>query len=234
MLHKLFIKNLYCCIAAGFFCTSIFSQTISTFTIKAGEDISAVYKQAFKYPQFRNGKVVFSYGSPAGGKMNYNLIIGKIQFIDEKNDTLVIADEAAIKFITIGTDTFYYDRDNYVELLANYGEVKMALQERIKFVDEKNIGAFGIPTSTKNIDNYNTLRANNTYSLKVNKDLVYSKESKYYFSEGESNFLVANKKNILKEFPSKRTVIENYLKQHDINYNNEEDLKSLFGYLATH
>jgi hypothetical protein len=234
MLRKLFIKNLYCCIAAGFFSSSLFSQTTSTFTIKAGEDISAVYKQAFKYPEFRNAKAVFSYGSPAGGKMNYNLIIGKIQFIDEKNDTLVIADEAAIKLITIGTDTFYYDRDNYVELLANYGEVKMALQQRIKFIDEKNIGAFGIPTSTQNIDNYNTLRANNTYSLKVNKDLVFSKEDRYYFSEGENGFLVASKKNILKEFPRKKMVIENYLKEHDINYNNEEDLKSLFGYLVAH
>jgi hypothetical protein len=144
MLQKLFIKNSYCCIAACFFCSALFCQTTSTFTIKAGEDISTVYKQAFKYPEFRDGKVFFSYGSPAGGKMNYNLIIGKIQFIDEKNDTLVIADGAAIKFITIGTDTFYYGRDNYVELLANYGEVKMALQQRIKFVDEKNIGAFGI------------------------------------------------------------------------------------------
>ena len=234
MLQKLFIKNFYCCIAAGFFYSSLFSQTTSTFTVKAGEDISEVYKQAYKYPEFRNGKVFFSYGSPAGGKMNYNLIIGKVQFIGEKNDTLVIADEAAIKFITIGTDTFYYDKDNYVELLANYGEVKMALQQRIKFLDEKNIGAFGIPTSTKNIDNYNTLRANNTYSLKVNKDLVYSKESKYYFREGESNFLAVNKKNILKEFPGKRAVIEKFLKEHDVDYNNEEDLKSLFAYLATH
>ena len=234
MLQKEFIKNIYCCVAASFFCPSLFSQTSCIFTIKAGEEISAVYKQAFKYPEFRDGKVLFSYGFPAGGKMNYNLVIGKIQFIDEKNDTLVIADESAIKYITIGIDTFYYDRDNYVELLANYGEVKMGLQQRIKFLDEKNIGAFGIPTSTQNIDNYNTLRANNTYSLKVNKDLVYSKESKYYFREGESNFLVANKKNILKEFSQKKTVIENYLREHEINYNNEEDLKRLFGYLAAH
>jgi hypothetical protein len=214
--------------------TLIFSQKTEIITIKAGQDISILYNHIYKYPQFVYGKLFFKDGTVAGGKMNYNLIIGKVQFIDEKNDTLVIADEAAIKFITIGTDTFYYDKDNYVELVANYGEVKMALQQRIKFIDEKSIGAFGIPTSTQNIDNYNTLRANNTYSLKVNKDLVYSKECKYYFSEGESNFLVANKKNILKGFPNKRTVIESFLKEHEINYNNEEDLKSLFGHLVTH
>jgi hypothetical protein len=233
MLQKLFIKNFYCCIAASFFCTSIFSQTTETFTIKAGEEINAVLKQVYKYPEFRKGKVVFSYDEPAGGMMNYNLIIGEIQFIGEKNDTLVIADEAAIKLITIGTDTFYYNRDSYLEQLANYGKVKIVLQQRIKFLDEKNIGAFGIPTSTQNIDNYNTLRANNTYSLKINKDLVYSKESKYYFSKGESDFFIANKKNILKEFPRKKVVIENYLKEHGINYN-EDDLKRLFDYLVTH
>ena|SRR5687768_9438331 len=234
MLQKLFIKSIHCCVAVGFYCSSVFSQTTGTFTIKAGEDLSAVYKQAFKYPEFRDGKVMFAYGTPAGGKMNYNFIIGKIQFIGEKNDTLVIADEASIKFISIGTDTFYYDKDNYVEQIANYGKVKLARQQRIKFLDEKNIGAFGIPNSTHDIDSYNTLRANNTYALKVNKDLVYSKERKYYFSKGDSQFLIVNRKNLLKEFPHKKTLIENYLKEHEIGYDNEEDLKKLFGYLATH
>ena len=232
MAGKLFLKNLCCCIVVSFFCASLFSQATSTFTIKAGEDINEVYKQVFKYPEFRDGKVVFAYGTPAGAKMNYNLIIGKIQFIDSKNDTLIIADEAAIKFISIGADTFYYDNDKYVELLANYGKVKVALQQTIKFLNEKNIGAFGMPDATHNIDNYNTLRANNTYALKVNKDLVYSKERKYYFSEGDDNFVIVNKKNLLKEFPHKKKFIENYLKEQKIDFDNEANLKGLFSYLA--
>jgi len=232
MLQRSFIKKFCCCIVASFFFTSVFAQTTGTFTIKACEDISTVYKEMYKYPEFRDGKAIFSYGVPAGGKMNYNLIIGKIQFIDSKNDTLIIADEAAIKFISIGADTFYYDNDKYVELLANYGKVKVALQQTIKFLNEKNIGAFGIPDATHNIDNYNTLRANNTYSLKVNKDLLYSKERKYYFSEGDDNFVIVNKKNLLKEFPHKKNFIENYLKEKKIDFDNEADIKSLFGYLA--
>ena len=99
----------------------------------------------------------------------------------------------------------------------------MATRQKIKFLDEKNIGAYGLSTSTHTIDNYNTLRANTTYALKVNKDLICSKEKKYYFSQGDEDFVIVNKKNLLKEFPHKKTLIENYLKEHEIDFNNKED-----------
>ena len=64
----------------------------------------------------------------------------------------------------------------------------------IKFLNEKNIGAYSISISTHTIDNYNTLRANNTYALIVNKDLLYSKERKYYFNKEKHCFIPAKKK----------------------------------------
>ena len=233
MFQKQFIKNLYCCIAASFFCTSIFSQTSTRFIIKAGEEISALYKEVYKYPDFKSGKVYFSYGQVSAGKLNYNLIMGKVQFIDEKNDTLIIADEASIKLITIGTDTFYYDKENYIELISDYNFAKLGVQQRVKFLDEESIGAYGIPTSTHTIDNYNTLRANTTFKLQINKDLIFSKERKYSFSYRSDDFVIANKKNILKKFPKQKAVIENYLTQNNTDFEKELDLKNLFGFLAT-
>ena len=163
--------------------------------------------------------------------MNYNLLLETMQFIDEKGDTLILANENTINYITVGLDTFFF-HEGYLQLISTYGEIELAIRQKIKFLDEKNIGAYGLSTSTHTIDNYNTLRANATYALKVNKDLIYSKEKKYYFSQGNEGFVIVNKKNLLKEFPRKKNFIENYLKQHDIDFNNEEDLKTLFGRLA--
>jgi len=62
--------------------------------------------------------------------------------------------------------------------------------------------------------------------------MIYSKEKKYYFNQGDENFVIVNKKNLLKEFSDKKNFIENYLKENEIDFNSEEDLKILFGYLA--
>jgi len=192
-----------------------------------------LYKEVYKYPDFKSGKVYFSYGQVSAGKLNYNLIIGKVQFIDEKNDTLIIADEASVKLITIGADTFYCNKENYVELLGDYSFSKLGLQQRVKFLDEESIGAYGIPTSTHAIDNYNTLRANTTFKLQINKDLIFSKEKKYYFNYGSDDFVIASKKNILKKFPKQKVFIENYLTEHNTDFEKEQDLKNLFSFLAT-
>ena len=211
----------------------LLAQNTNTITIKAGEDVSVLYKHIYKYPEFAHGKVNFNDGTVAGSNMNFNLLLEAMQFIDEKGDTLALANENTIKYISIGQDTFYF-HEGYLQLVSTYGNTELVIKQKIKFTDEKNIGAYGIPTSTHTIDNYNTLRANNTYSLKLNKDLVYSKERKSYFNKGDRDFIIVNKKNLLKMFSNKKAIIEDYLKQTDVDFNKEDDLKSLFHYMAAH
>lgn len=216
-----------------FFANSLLAQNSNTITIKAGEDVSVLYRHIYKYPQFVYGKVYFKDGTIAGSKMNFNLLLEAMQFLDEKGDTLALANEETIKYVAIGIDTFYFD-EGYLQRVSAFGDIELAAKQKIKFLDEKNIGAYGISTSTHTIDNYNTLRAHHTYSLKLNKDLVYAKEMKYYFDRGDRVFIIANKKNILKSFSTKKGMIEDYLKQHEIDFNKEDDLKIFFSYLAAH
>lgn len=74
-----------------------------------------------------------------------------MQFIDPKGDTLALANENTLNFISIGADTFFYNNKGYIEQLTDYTVTKLLLRERIKTSEEK-IGAFGIPSSTTNID----------------------------------------------------------------------------------
>lgn len=203
----------------------------SVITIKAGEDVSALYKHIYKYPVFSTGTVYFNDGTIARSKMNLNLLLEVMQFINEKGDTLALDDENTIRRITVGADTFFFQK-GYLQLVSTYDNTELASRQKIKFLNEKNIGAYGISTATHTIDNYNTLRAFGTYALKLNKDLIYSKERKYYFSKRDNEFILANKKNILKMFPEKKALVEKYLKEHELDYNKEQDLKNLFVYLS--
>ena len=131
-------------------------------TIKAGNRVNDVLTPAdiFNYPQFTTGKVFFRDGSKAVAKMNYTRLFDQMLFIGPKGDTLALADEKNIKFITIEQDTFYYD-EGYVRLIMNKGDVKLAEKQVWVVADVRKIGSHNKATSTvaiTSIDSYTDRR----------------------------------------------------------------------------
>ena len=202
-------------------CTNQLSaQTRTTITIKAGEGITAIYKQMYRFPQFMYGKVYFMNSDSAKGKLNYNMLIKKMQFIDKRGDTLVLSDNNPIRLVVIDTIIFYCNSEECVELLAGYPPAELAASYKLKLADEQKIGAYGLSSSTQTIENTSSFVENN-YKLLVGKDLVFAKDTRYYFIDANKHFIVANKKNLLKLLPGQKTKIENYLKTHDVDFKNE-------------
>jgi hypothetical protein len=206
--------------------TQVFSQP-EKLIIKAGEPIGVLNKHVYRYPEFSYGKVSFKDGSAGAGKMNLNFFSGDMQFINEQGDTLAMTAES-VRLITISEDSFYPYKENIFELIQEYPKGKLVLAQTLKLADEKNTGAYGITSSTHSVDNYNTLRAYAHYTLQLNKDLVFTKEKRYYFSFGSDDFLPVNRKNIFKAFSKQRTQLENYLEENSIDLNHEDYLKKLF------
>ncbi len=216
---------------AGLCATHTSAQEI--IRIKAGEDMSSVYKQMYRFPQFMKGKVYFMNKDSASGKLNYNMVIGKMQFIDRKGDTLVLSDNNPVRLVAIDTNLFYCNSTECVELVAGFPPAELAVSHQLKLLDEQKIGAYGLPSSTQSIENSQSYKANAAdYRLQLNKDLVFTKESRYYLIDGDKHYLAANKKNLQKLFPKQKNVIEKYIDEHPVDFKNESDLKNIFLYLA--
>src|ERR1700733_8916449 len=150
--------------------------------VKAGEDIREVLtpEYLYRYPQFISGTVFFKNGTQSTAKLNYNIIISEIQFIDPKGDTLSLANEETINYITIGNDSFYYDK-GYVEVIAGNVETKLARKQVIR-MDEQKIGGYDQPSSSSSVTSFNTLSMDSRYNkLTVRQDVVLSKAALYYF-----------------------------------------------------
>ena len=208
------------------------AQTLTTITVKAGEDLTAVYKQMYRFPQFMYGKVYFMNNDSAKGRLNYNMLIGKMQFIDTRGDTLVLSDDNPIRLVAIDTNIFYCNSEECVELLAGWPSAELAVSHQLKLSDEQKIGAYGLPTSTQTIENKNSFKTNNDYRLQLNRDLIFTKETRYYFIDAGKHIIIANKKNLLKLFPKENAMIENYLQKNEVDFKNEIDLKNLMAYLT--
>jgi hypothetical protein len=96
-------------------------------------------------------------------------------FINQNGDTLALADEKIIKFITVDQDTFYYD-EGYVRIIADHGDVKLAEKQIWVVADTRKIGTHNTPTCTvavTSLGNYSdeTARAK-SYDLLINEDIL--------------------------------------------------------------
>jgi hypothetical protein len=66
----------------------------------------------------------------------------------------------------------------------------------------------------------------------LNRDFIFTKETRYYFIDAGKHFIIANKKNLLKLFPKQNAIIETNLQKNEVDFKNEVDLKNLIISLA--
>jgi hypothetical protein len=218
-------------------CSDLPAQDSTLVTIKAGNKVKDVLTPAeiFSYPQFTNGKVFFKDGTKAVAKMNYTRLTDQMLFIDPKGDTLELADEKTIRFITIDKDTIYYD-EGYIRLIANNGVVKLGEKQLWVVADVQKIGTHNTPKSSVAITSLSTYSDEGTraksYDLVLNQDLIIRKETLYYLGDSYNRFARAGKKKLLLLFPKEQMSLENYLKENKVNFDKKEDLEKLVQFLG--
>lgn len=215
------------------FAQTIYAQTSEKKLVKAGEDINEAFpvSSRYLYPQYTSGSVIAKDGSVANASLNYNLMQGEMQFIGPKGDTLAIANEGEIKYVVINSDSFVYDKV-YLQLIATNNAASIAKNEKIKLGDIRKRGAYGTTSAGGGIDTYSTIvSSGQRQNLTEQKDYLMIKETTYYISKGYNNFMLANKKNVVKMFGQKQNEIEAYLRDNKTNFGKEDDLKRLIAFL---
>ena len=214
---------------------SLLAQGKVTFTVKAGESIADVLtpEDIFKYPDFIKGKVLYTSGSYTETLLNYNKVLGEMQFINSRGDTVIIANPEDISFISLPEDTFYIS-EGYLEAITGNDNVMLVVKNYVKLMDVRKQGAYGM-SSTGNIDNYTSVSSGTntgTVQLKSNQDMIYSYEVEYYFTSDKVDYVPARKNSILKLYPDHKDEIRSFIKEHSINFNRLQDLISLTEFVA--
>lgn len=216
--------------------TEVNAQTTKRIKVKPTDEnaSSSARKQAYYYENFQDGNVVFLSGVINSGNLNYNMLSGEIEFINSKKDTLELANMYTVAMVTIGTDSFYYDRKEKVllKLLEDYTDTKLLVKEKYELSNIKSVGAYGLETNSQAPNSTRDLQFDKTQQkLKQNETLVYSTKPVYYLSNSNS-FVTANKSNILKVFPRHKAAVRDYIDKNRINFKDEEDLKKLLQFAA--
>jgi hypothetical protein len=210
---------------------SLSAQKTELVTVKAGTKVIDYFplKERYRYPEFTTGQVLFKNGAGSTSKLNYNLLMGEMEFIQYR-DTLSIIKKKDIRLIVVAQDTFYYD-NGYLEQIAG-GQFKVVLKEYIKLKEILSKDSYGTSSSGSATNSYGYLPSDgNFYKLAANKDMVFQKTQEYYFATPSSGFVQYSKKNVIRFFPQKEDDIKAYLKSNKVDFDSREDLLRLADYL---
>src|SRR6476620_2051112 len=132
----------------------LMAQEAEIVRAKAGEDPAKVIPLAerYRYGEFRQGKLSFANGSSSVAKFNYNILLGEMQFIDQKGDTLSLTDDYSIQVVAIGQELFYYDYPkNYLEMIADYSIVKLAAKKTLTLLESEKKAGYGQSTGASSV-----------------------------------------------------------------------------------
>ncbi len=211
----------------------VHAQHPSTVFIKAGDLVSDVLTPAiqFLYPAFIKGHINFKDSSGNDARLNYNLCNGEIMYISPAGDTLALAKEqmVGIKSVTIDTNSFIYHQ-GYLQIVLKNAEGSLAKKQQYVVKTREKIGGYGTAASTSAIDSYSTYNfgTGNIQNLSLRENITLQLKTRYFFGDAYNLYLPATRKNLEKLFFKKRTQLDNYFKEHRVNFQNEDDLKDLF------
>jgi hypothetical protein len=205
-----------------------YSQQYTVTTLKAGEDLD-IHSQ-YRFPEFTTGEVKFKAGGALDGKLNFNMLTCKMDFINPAGDTLAIAKPEQIASIQIGGSIFYYSQD-YREIVAKNDTFQLVVLRKVS-VEPVKIGALGLRDKNGGVQDYNIVfTQHHAADLTLNEDVDIKRQDIYLLVTTSGEY-VATKSTFIKLFSQQKHDIESFIKKEKINFFKEDSLRKLFDYCS--
>jgi hypothetical protein len=189
------------------------------------------YAERFQYENFKKGSVYQMVGGISEAMLNYNYLIGEVQFIGAKNDTLSIDHEKSrVKFAAIGDDLFYYQKGiGYMQVIGDYNGIKLGRKQGfVSLGSDKSIG-YGQYISTGATDNYRTFTgaSGGTATLDKKTEMIVTRRISLFLMDKNELIHPATKNNIVKIYAKFKREISTHLKEQEVNFTNETEVRNL-------
>ena len=189
-------------------------------------------KEIYLYPSFEQGVVEYKDGKRYKSTMNYNKVLGTVQFIDEKGDTLIMADQEKIASIAIASDVFVFDPECLLTLKSGE-KATLYKRETVRIADKLKTGGYGIPNTAGTIESIDRIDTRANYNqIELNESLLISKVTTFYIQNQKGELMAASKKNILSLYPKHEGDIKAFIKDKNLDLTNEDQLIELTDFVS--
>lgn len=196
-------------------------------------------KSQYFFDKFHKGKVYYEDGKVVEARLNYNVVLEEIHFLQNLK-IKKFEDRRKIKKVKIGNYLFY--RGDGKIFQTAYGKSDLMLLKRREAdlsVIQENKGAYGMRSSTSATSRYTSIIQSNeisAVSYTVNFEEKSTKEvpveAKFYLKYGEG-FDYANKRRFYRYFRDHKKEIKSFIKENDLKLDDKkEDYIKLINYCS--
>ena len=204
--------------------------------VVSGEDLGNRVSTGMQYvfQDFTKGEVHFKNGRKNSSMLNYNMLLGEMQFLDNE-EILSLLTLKDIQMIIINNRKFFpYNNSEFCEELHMTGDVRLCVKRNARPLEQSKVGAMGIETSTRSSTTYNSIDNNSGVrnDLEVQRKILVSTKDTYYLMNKGKYYQIKNQKSFTKLFPVHSAKIEAYVIEQDTDFKNEEDLEALIAYCS--
>ncbi len=217
-------------------CSPLVAQVAkNSYHVPNNSDITRTipFKDRYLLENFRKGLVYFRNGSKSEARLNYSFFHAEIQFIDEKKDTLLLAESEFVSKVTIDDLLFYYlPKQGYIQQIGDFNKVRLGRRQKLIMADTEHRTAYGGYSSTASVNSLTTYvdRQGQQQKLNAGTNVIMRNAATYFFMDQNQRFYSASKANLSKIFPKHKDEISQYFKEHDVNFLIEQDMVSLLEY----
>ncbi len=177
---NLMLKKFLFVVCTCFISISIMAQKTETIRVRGAEATIFITSAQNKYATFVPAKVFLKDGDVASGKFNFDYLNQVMKYIGEKGDTLAIANEKDINYISTPIDTFFYDK-KYYEWIASSASARLAVRRTYKLIGRDKIGAYGTASPNFKVESHDAILDVSNHNLNVNEELVFTKANNVFY-----------------------------------------------------
>jgi hypothetical protein len=190
---------------------SIYGQR-KLIVINPGQDIltNIPKDDLYAYRQFVDGSIHYRNGKAVNQKMNYNVLLSQMQYINTRGDTVPIGDYY-FKFIVLEKDTFYYNNFFYT-IIKEYDKIKLISRNIFVFVNRKITG----PDSFYDIDEA-VLTGVYLRGMAPKDTFRLARSNMYFMTDLKDNIQSLRRENLIKLYPHRKKELLEFLSQHPVH-----------------
>ena len=186
------------------------------------------------FPEFTQGTVLMKSGQEFKTLLNYNSFTEEMIF-DEKGKKLAIGkeDKERVDTVYIMNRKFFILNDRFVELLHRSG-FELYAEHRCNVKYPGKPAAYGGTSETTSVSSYSGIYSGGImYELKLPDGYIIKPYTNYWLKrDGELRKFV-NMKQLTKLFDDKKELIREYLRTHPVEYEDQESLVQMIGFLES-
>jgi hypothetical protein len=199
-----------------------------TVALKSNQKRPAGYPFAvlYRFPEFQETKITWADKSISYYplKMNYNFFTGTMDVINEKGDTVKFRQGLESKILNLDGDIFFHSLENgYLEVLMQ-GTISLGVRNSFSLVNDRTL-----LDKAGHQEQISASLASNKSNV-ANHDRLYELMKTYFFINKGNQAHEANKLSIFRLMPRHREKIIDFINEHSISFEDEQDLKELVTY----